>query len=120
MITYCGLFFFMYEYMPAGRNAAYGVAQSRQQYVADLSLGNRLPPMRQPAALASLVDALRVAERDEAQGGSAACGSNIRATPPRSSLCARRSRAVQTSNPLRSVPAVRPAQLKHMPTSAAR
>jgi uncharacterized iron-regulated membrane protein len=68
IITYSGLVFFMYEYMPAGRDAAYGVAQSRQQYVAELSPGNRVLPTQQPAALAPLADALRAAERQWGAG----------------------------------------------------
>ncbi|MGJ7544718.1 PepSY-associated TM helix domain-containing protein [Variovorax sp. LT1R16] len=69
MITYSGLVFFMYEYMPAGRSAAYGVGpESRQQYQGELLPANRARPLGQPTTLAPLVDAMRTAEHQWGAG----------------------------------------------------
>ncbi len=71
MITYSGLVFFMYQYMPAGVQAAYGQGQeSRQQYFAELSPGNnnRSQPSGQAAALVSLAGVVRQAERQWGPG----------------------------------------------------
>jgi uncharacterized iron-regulated membrane protein len=73
MITYSGLVFFMYEYMPAGVQAAYGAGQeNRQQYFAELSPANRTEPAGRAAALVPLAG---VARRAEQQWGAGQVGS---------------------------------------------
>lgn len=64
MITYSGLVFFAYQYMPAGLQAAYGATEKdRQQFFEELpGRGDRGPATGVRAERASLVEAVRQAE----------------------------------------------------------
>lgn len=63
MITYSGLVFFMYEYVPAGVQAAYGMQQEhRQRYFDELQPESRTGAAGQPATLVALASVVQQAE----------------------------------------------------------
>ncbi|WP_066271896.1 PepSY-associated TM helix domain-containing protein [Hydrogenophaga palleronii] len=77
MITYSGLVFFMYQYMPAGVQAVYGMEQAgRQQFQAELSpLERNSNRSRASGQAAPLVPLAPIARQAEQQWGAGQVGS---------------------------------------------